>query len=391
MRVTHIITRLIVGGAQENTVASVLGLRRRSGLQVELITGPTEGCEGSLEAAFSGRTSTLLHSPHLIRAVNPWHDTLALRDLTRQLRRLKPDIVHTHSSKAGILGRLAARRAGVPIVVHTIHGPSFGAFQRAGANALFMAAERFAARHTTHFVSVAEAMTRQFLAAGIGRPEQFTRVFSGFELEPFQKAWNDPALRNRLGLASDDIVVGKVARLFELKGHDDLIDEAPAIVAACPRIKFLLVGDGSWRKRLEERVRSLSLERHFIFTGLVPPSEVASLVGVMDMLVHLSRREGLPRALSQALAAARPVAAYDCDGAGEVCFDGETGFLVPTGNRAKLRDAILHLANDAGLRERFGQKGQAFVRERFSVERMVSDLHALYLRLEHERVMKAPR
>lgn len=384
MRVTHIITRLIVGGAQENTVASVLGLSRLSGIQVELIAGPTEGCEGSLETALTGNALPLLRSPHLVRAVNPWHDSLALLDLTRQLRQLKPDIVHTHSSKAGVLGRLAARRARVPIVVHTIHGPSFGAFQGAGANALFTAAERIAARYTTHFVSVAEAMTRQFLAAGIGRPGQFTRVFSGFELEPFLKARNDSALRLALGFSSDDIVVGKVARLFELKGHDDLIDEAPAIVAACPRIKFLLVGDGSWRKRLEERVRSLSLERYFTFTGLVPPADVAAFVGVMDMLVHLSRREGLPRALPQALAAARPVVAYDCDGAGEVCMDGKTGFLVPIDDRARLRDAILRLANDAGLRERFGRTGQAFVRERFSVERMVSELHSLYLRLSQD-------
>jgi glycosyltransferase involved in cell wall biosynthesis len=234
-------------------------------------------------------------------------------------------------------------------------------------------------------------MTRQFLAAGIGRPEQFTRVFSGFMLEPFLHTRNDPALRRRLGLSPDDIVVGKVARLFELKGHDDLIDEAPAIVAACPRIRFLIVGGGPWRERLEERVRSLNLERHFIFTGLLPPTDVAAFVGVMDLLVHLSRREGLARALPQALAAERPVVAFDCDGAGEVCLDGETGFLVPIGDRAKLRDAILGLANDAGLRERFGRKGQAFVRERFSVEQMVSDLHALYLRLEHERAMKAPR
>lgn len=386
MRVTHIITRLIVGGAQENTVASVLGLGKCPGLKVQLITGPTEGCEGSLEGAFDDHPGVLLHSPHLIRAVHPWHDALALRDLTRQLHQLKPHIVHTHSSKAGVLGRLAARRAGVPAVVHTIHGPSFGAFQGAGANFVFTAAERFAARCTTHFVSVADAMTRQFLAAGIGRPEQFTRVFSGFELEPFIHARNDLELRSRLGFAPEDIVVGKIARLFELKGHDELIDEAPAIVAACPQIKFLIVGGGPWRERLEARVRGLGLERHFVFTGLVPPAAVASFVGVMDLLVHLSRREGLARALPQALAASRPVVAYDCDGAGEVCLDDETGFLVPVGSREKLRNAILRLAKNPELRERLGRQGQAFVRERFPVERMVAELHALYLRLAQEHL-----
>ncbi len=386
MRVTHIITRLIVGGAQENTVSSVLGLQQKPGLEVDLITGPTAGSEGSLESAFSKIPHALRLTPHLVRAVHPLRDWLALRDLTALLRERRPDIVHTHSSKAGILGRLAAQRAGVPIILHTIHGPSFGAFQGAAANLLFTAAERRAARCTTHFVSVADAMTRQFLIAGIGRPEQFTRVFSGFPLEPFLAAHNDPALRARLGLEPEDFVVGKIARLFRLKGHDDLIDVAPALIRQCPHLKFLLVGGGPWQGRLQDRVRSLNLERHFVFTGLVPPSEVPAYVGIMDALVHLSRREGLPRALPQALAAARPVVASDCDGAGEVCIDGKTGFLVPASDRKRLCDALLTLAANPALREQLGQQGQAFVKERFPVERMVDDLHDLYLKLARKHL-----
>ena len=386
MRVTHIITRLIVGGAQENTISSVLGLQHKPELEVDLITGPTTGSEGSLESAFSTTPGTLHVTPHLVRAVHPLRDWLALRDLTALLRERRPDIVHTHSSKAGILGRLAAQRAGVPILIHTIHGPSFGAFQGAAANLLFTAAERHAARCTTHFISVADAMTRQFLNAGIGRPEQFTRVFSGFPLQPFLAARNDPALRARLGLESEDFVVGKIARLFSLKGHDDLIDAAPALIRQCPHLKFLLVGGGPWKGRLQDRVRSLNLERHFVFTGLVPPSEVPAHVGIMDALVHLSRREGLPRALPQALAAARPVVAFDCDGAGEVCIDGKTGFLVPASDRKRLCAALLLLATNPALREQLGRQGQTFVKERFSVERMVDDLHDIYLTLARKHL-----
>ncbi len=386
MRVTHIITRLIVGGAQENTVSSVLGLQQKPGLEVDLITGPTTGSEGSLESAFSHHPGTLRLTPHLVRAVHPLRDWLALRDLTALLRERRPDIVHTHSSKAGILGRLAAQRAGVPILVHTIHGPSFGTFQGAAANLLFTAAERHAARCTTHFVSVADAMTRQFLEAGIGRPEQFTRVFSGFPLEPFLAARNEPALRARFGLEPEDFVVGKIARLFRLKGHDDLIDVAPALIRQCPRLKFLLVGGGPWHGRLQAHVRSLNLQRHFVFTGLIPPSEVPACVGIMDALVHLSRREGLPRALPQALAAARPVVAFDCDGAGEVCIDGKTGFLVPASDRKRLCDALLSLATNPALREQLGRQGQAFVKERFPVQRMVDDLHDLYVKLARQHL-----
>ena len=411
MRVTHVITRLIVGGAQENTITSVLGLRQKPGFEVNLISGPTTGPEGSLEVRLreAGRArhsvraapsdidpgahgvprpasdNLLTLVPELVRPVHPWKDFLALRRLTRIFREQHPHIVHTHSGKAGVLGRLAAQHAGVPIIVHTIHGPSFGPFQGALANRVFLTAERCAARATTHFVVVADAMKQQYLAAGIGRPEQYTKILSGFDLAPFLAAKNDLQLRARLGLAPEDFVVGKIARLFKLKGHDDLFAIASELVRRCPRVKFLFVGDGEWRSRFETLARSLGLEKNFVFTGLVPPEQVPALVGIMDVLVHLSHREGLPRALPQALTAARPVIAYDCDGAGEVCRDDETGFLIPPGDTRTLGERLLQLAQDAPLRERLGLRGQAVVIEKFSAERMVNDLHSLYLQLARER------
>ncbi len=381
MRVTHVITRLIVGGAQENTTASVLGLGAKPGVEVDLIAGPTLGPEGSLEPVLAGYPGLLTIVPHLVRPLHPWKDCLAWRELTGLFRARRPQIVHTHSGKAGILGRLAAARAGVPLIIHTIHGPSFGPFQGLLANWLFRAAERHAARGTTHFVVVADAMKQQYLAAGIGRPDQYTRIFSGFPLEPFLTATNDPQLRARLGLGPDDVVIGIIARLFKLKGHDDLLAIAPALVRSCPRIRFLFVGDGPWRGRFEDRARSRGLEKHVVFTGLVAPEAVPPLVGVMDLVVHLSLREGLARALPQALAAARPVVAYDADGAKEVCWENETGFLLRPGDLPGLRERLLRLAQDPVLRERLGRRGQQFVRERFGVQRMVDDLYQLYQRL----------
>ena len=381
MRVTHIITRLIVGGAQENTIATVLGLRRMSGVEVRLISGPTIGPEGSLEPDAEKIPGLLTHIPELVRPVHPWKDRLALRKLEEVLREQKPDIVHTHSGKAGILGRLAARRAGVPVVIHTIHGPSFGNFQNAAANFVFCAAEKYAARATTHFIVVADAMKAQYLAAGIGKPEQYTKIFSGFALAPFIAAKNDPELRSRLGIAPEDLVVGKIARLFKLKGHDDLFTVAPELVRQNRKIKFLLVGDGEWRARFEALAKSLGLEGHFIFAGLVPPAEVPRHVGVMDALVHLSLREGLPRALPQALAAGKPVVAYDCDGAGEVCLDEETGFLVKPGDLTGLKNRVLQLARDSALRAKLGKSGADFVRENFAIETMVDSIYNLYLKL----------
>jgi len=381
MRVTHVITRLIIGGAQENTIASVLGLREKFGVETNLISGPTTGPEGSLESTFHSHPGILTILPSLVRPVHPWKDLLAWQELTRLFRARAPDIVHTHSGKAGVLGRLAAQRAKVPCIVHTIHGPSFGPFQGPLPNFLFRAAERIAARSTTHFVSVADAMTQQYLAAGIGTPGQFTRIYSGFDLDPFLAAQDSPAERERWGLSPADMVVGKMARLAPLKGHEDLVAAAPLLIKQCPRMKFLLIGDGVLRNRLEARVRELGLAQHFIFTGLVPPNAVPGLLGIMDVLIHLSRREGLARALPQALAAARPVIATDCDGAREVCLNGQTGFLVRPGVVGELVQRLVELATNSKLRRQMGTRGQALVRERFSLERMLNDLYALYHRL----------
>ena len=389
MRVTHIITRLVVGGAQENTVASVLGLRQKPGVEVHLLSGPTTGPEGSLESELARLPDVLTRVPALVRPIHPLKDWLALRQLEKILREQKPDIVHTHSGKAGILGRLAARRAGVPVIVHHIHGPSFGPFQGPPANWIFTAAERYAAGVTTHFVCSAQAMTRLYLAAGIGRPEMYTRIFSGFPVEPFLNATNDLALRRQLGLNENHFVIGKIARLFKLKGHADLLAAFQNILPQIPHVRLLLVGDGALRNEIENQVRALGLQDKVIFTGLVPPGEVPRYVGIMDCLAHLSAREALSRALPQALAAGKPVVAYNFDGADEVCLEGETGFLVHTGDTATVAQRLLQLAGDAPLRERLGRQGQQFVRENFAVEQMVDNLYALYLKLAADAGVQA--
>jgi glycosyltransferase involved in cell wall biosynthesis len=381
MRVTHIITRLVLGGAQENTVATVLGLRDKSGVAVNLISGPTRGPEGSLEPAFVDFPGLLTIVPPLVRPVHPWKDVLATRHLTRLLRAGRPDIVHTHSGKAGILGRLAARRARVPIIIHHIHGPSFGPFQGPVPNFAFGTAEKLAGRLTTHFLCSANAMTRLYLEAGIGRPEMYTRVFSGFQVEPFLKAQNDPALRAQLGVPVGSFVVGKIGRLAPLKGHEDLLVTARAVLAANPETRFLIVGDGILRSQLEASARTLKIADKVIFTGLVPPAEVARYVGVMDCLVHLSSREAVSRALPQAMAAGKPVIAYNFDGADEVCIQGKTGFITPIGDTDSVARHLLRLASDNSLRVELGRAGQKFASENFRVEQMVDKIFDLYRQL----------
>ena len=381
MRITHVITRLVIGWAQENTLSTVLGLRQKPGVEVRLVSGPTIGPEGSLEPEAKKIPGLLTLVPELVRPVHPIKDFGALRKLEAIFRETKPDIVHTHSGKAGILGRLAARRAGVPVIIHHIHGPSFGNFQGPLANFVFTAAEKYAAGVTTHFICSAQAMARLYLAAGIGRPEMFTRIFSGFELAPFLDATNDPALRKKLGLAENDFVIGKIARLFKLKGHADLLAAFQKNLPKVPQARLLFVGDGALRGELENQVRAAGLTGKVIFTGLIPPNDVARYVGIMDCVAHLSWREALSRALPQALAAGKPVVAYDFDGADEICLENETGFLIRTGDVDAAAEKLLRLATDAGLRARFGERGRKFVQENFTVEKLVEEQYALYLKL----------
>jgi glycosyltransferase involved in cell wall biosynthesis len=397
MRVTHIITRLVLGGAQENTLATIAGLREKPGVEVNLISGPTTGPEGSLENEAQKILPVTRHSSlvtpftivaELVRAVHPLKDFIALRKLEKILRAQKPDLVHTHSGKAGILGRLAAKRAGVPIIIHHIHGPSFGNFQGTFANFIFTAAERRAANVTDHFFCSAAAMTRIYLAAGIGKPEMFTRIFSGFNLEPFLNATNDLVLRKKLGLAENHFVIGKIGRIFKFKGHADLLAAFAKILLQIPHARLLFVGDGALRGEIENRIRALGLDGKVIFTGLVPPAEVARYVGIMDCLAHLSYREALSRALPQALAARKPVVAYDFDGADEICLDNETGFIVRTGDIETAAQKLLQLANNPALRKKFGERGRQFVKENFSVEKMVDDQYNVYLKLAAERGLR---
>ncbi len=381
MRVAHVITRLIVGGAQENTVSSVLGLHEKPDVNVRLYCGHSSGLEGSLEPLVE-KTDGLFHLvPNLIRPVRPLNDLLAYRQLWREFDSFQPDIVHTHSGKAGFIGRLAAKHAGVPIIIHSIHGPSFGAFQGSLANALFRNAEHLAGRWTDHFITVADAMRDQYLDAGIGQADDYTRIPSGFDIGPFLRTENSPSERKSLGLSPSNFVVGKIARFFQLKGHDDLFDIAPRLARRIPNIRFLLVGDGVLRKRFERLAKQIGCEQNFVFTGLVPPSEIPSLVGMMDALVHLSRREGLPRVLPQAMAAAKPIVAFDCDGASEVCLDGKTGYLIEPGDSAKLEERLTKLAEEPTLRSELGQAGQTLVKKKFRIDQLVERQYELYQRL----------
>jgi glycosyltransferase involved in cell wall biosynthesis len=379
MRIVHIITRMIVGGAQENTRINCLDLVRDYGDDVTLITGPSLGAEGSLLDKYQDPDLKTILVPELIRSIRPWTDFRAARILQKHLTQLRPDVVHTHSAKAGILGRSVAWKLKIPCVVHTVHGAPFHPYQAWPVRKFYQICERWAARRCHRLISVADAMTDLLVEAKIAERSKFVTIYSGMDIEPFLNAdQNRLQLRKDLGIRPEDIVVGKIARLFHLKGHQYLLACAQRVVQADPRIRFLLVGDGILRESLEKEIASMGLKNHFIFTGLVPPHEIPDLIGAMDMLMHVSLREGLARALPQALLAGKPVISYDIDGAKEVVIEDQTGILLPPKSTQPLGDAILKLANDADLRTRLGLQGRLLCQERFGHQPMTKQIRRLY-------------
>ncbi len=381
MRVAHLITRMIVGGAQENTLLSCRDLIEQYGDEVLLVTGPALGPEGDLLQQGRGGEVPVRYVPSLRRAIHPGRDWQAYREIKQVLREFRPDVVHTHSAKAGILGRLAAWSLGVPAIVHTVHGAPFGPYDPWPRRTFYQACERYAARRCHALVSVADAMTDLMVGAGVAPREKFTTIYSGMDVEPFLKAdEHRERVRRELGYEPQHIVVGKIARLFELKGHEDVI-AAAMYLDRDPNFRFLFVGDGLWRDRLQKQIDAARMHDLFQFTGLVPPSRIPELLGAMDVLVHASQREGLARALPQALIAGKPVVSYDIDGAREVCLDGETGFLVRSGYFRDLCEPLRILAADAGLRERMGQEGRRRFTDQFRHETMTRRIRELYERL----------
>jgi len=394
MRIAHVITRLILGGAQENTVLCCEDLLRDYGDDVLLITGPPLGPEGSLlERARAGGVPLEI-IPELQRPIHPWRDAISYRRIQHALRRFRPEVVHTHSAKGGILGRAAAWSLGVPAVVHTVHGAPFHPYQGRAGRLLFQACEHWAARRCHAMVSVADAMTDLMVAAGVAPREKFTTIYSGMEVEPFLRSGEHrDRVRRELGYGPQHVVIGQIARLFHLKGHEDVIRAARTVIDAEPSARFLLVGDGMLRERLQRQIAAAGLVGHFQFTGLAPPERIPELLAATDIVVHASLREGLARVLPQALIAGKPVVSYDIDGAREVVIPNQTGFLVPpplprAWKRGQsplgsdgLATALKRLVADPALREHFGREGSRRFTDLFRHERMTARLRELYLKM----------
>ena len=378
IRVLHIITRMIVGGAQENTLLSVVGLDAMLEYDVTLLSGIDKGREGEMLSQ-AHETAHLIVLPEMGRSINPFSDLAAFWKLYKLIKAGRYHIVHTHSSKAGVLGRLAAWLAGTPLIVHTLHSLVFHDYQPWIVNRAWWLTKKICAPVTDFFISVSDVISEKAMAAGIAKPEMFRTVYSGMELDWFLNAKFDAdKVKKEFGIPLDSPVVGKIARLFPLKGHDQLMDAAPEIVKHVPNVRFFLIGDGLLLEHLQERALKYGILKNFVFAGLIDRKRIPEMIAAMDVVVHTSLREGLARVLPQSLAMGKPCVAFDIDGAREVVIDDYTGYLVKAFDSAGLAYGVAKLLENDELRKKFGENGRRHVDPNFRTEKMVADISEVY-------------
>ncbi len=383
MKIVHIITRLVLGGAQENTLITCKLLAQR-GHDVTLITGPAVGPEGELFEQTKNQKYKTIVVDKLIRPICPLYDSISYCQIKRHLRRLQPDIVHTHSAKAGILGRFAASSLKqAPKIVHTIHGLAFHPYQCNLLNKFYIAVEKSAAKQTDFFISVADAMTNQALAAGIGEPDKFVTAYSAIEEDDFLKPVSNEhkkQFRQKYGISEDAVVLVTIARLFMLKGHDYIIESAKTLSRQFENAVWLFVGDGNLSEHYKKQVCRLGLADRIKFAGLLSPKQIPLAIASSDILIHCSLREGLARTLPQAMLCGKPAISFDVDGAKEVVNEN-TGRLVEPKNVEQLTRSIAELIENRALREKLGAAGRESVKEKFAPQVMIDTIEAAYEKL----------
>lgn len=377
-KVLHPITRLIIGGAQENTMLTAQ-LLRADGWEVDVVSGPQTGSEGSLIETVRERGIPLILEPTLVREVNPVKDFLAIFRLARLMRQGKYSIVHTHSSKAGIVGRWAAKLAGVPIIVHTVHGWGHHDYQHPLVRAYYILLEKITLPITDKLIAVTGKDIDKGLRDGIGKRSDYLVIRSGIELDRFgHPQVPRETTRAAWGIPADAPLIGSVTRLSPQKAPLDFVRAAALVAQRYPNAYFMMVGDGPLRGEVEQLATELGIANRLVLTGL--RRDVPELLATFDLFALSSLWEGLPRVLLQAMATSLPVVATACDGSAEAIETGVNGFLVPPGEPTQLAERLCDLLEQPALAQQMGSAGYARVEE-FSDRGMVKAIAALYAEL----------
>ena len=371
-RVLRVMTRLNVGGPARQAVFLTEALRTR-GFETRLAWGASGEREGCMEPPVDLPAT---HLPSLTRELRPADDARSYVQLRSMMRRWGPAVVHTHLAKAGALGRAAAFRSNVPVVVHTFHGHVLQEYFSALKNQVFLRAERALASRTDALVAVAPEVRDELLAMGIGHPSRWHVVPVGVDTRGLLEARPDQRVaRARLGLPLDGPIVGCVGRLVPVKDHDTFFRAARRVLADRPDVTFVLAGDGESRDRLQ-RVATEMLGDRVRFLGWV--NDLPALYAAFDVVVLTSKLEGTPVALIEAAASGRPVVATNVGGVAQVVRDGNTGLLVPPRDDVAVAANVLMLLEDPEGARRMGDEGARWVHDRFSDARLADELAELY-------------
>ena len=375
LRVCNVITHLEVGGATEAAINACAHVDAER-FTTALVCGPSPAGERDARPLADELGVEVVVIPSLVRPIRPGRDLGAVRALRRTFRSWRPDIVHTHSSKAGFLGRLAARREDVAGIVHTVHGWSFHDHMTRSTRAFYVGLERRAARWTDRLVTVSELDRRKGLSAGIGAPDRYTVVRELNDVGRFLAADHNPAeALRRLGLARDQPVVGTLGRLSEQKDPATFVRTAAAISVQVPDARFVMIGDGPLRPEVERLAADLGLHDRFLVTGVL--RDVAEVLPALDVFVLTSRWEGMPLVLPQAMASEVPVVASTADGNRELVHDGDNGLLAPPGAPDAFAEHAVRLLRDPSLRERLVTAGRQTARG-FTLDETVPRLERVY-------------
>ena len=388
IKVAHIIARMITGGADENTLFTIEGLSKEK-YEIDLITG--EEFDKDILNKVKNHPFDIIQIKGLKWKLNFLHDTIVLLKLIKLLKKKQYDIVHTHTTKAGILGRIAAYLSGVPVIVHGLHGSTFQAFNSGLLNWLLFLFERFTDRFTDAYISVSKVLSETYIEKGIGKKDNHYTVYSGMELSKFYHARDKINYQEKykeLGINEGEFLIGNVARLETRKGHQFLLDAFKNVVGEQKygQVKLLIIGEGNKRKYLENYVKELNLGDKVIFTGY--REDVEELMPLMDIFVLTSLREGLPRVLVQAAAVGIPSVAFNVDGVPEIIKDNYNGFLVKVKDVKQLENRIVRYMNNKELVLLHGQKGREFIENKWSIEGMVDRIDKIYQDLVEKKINK---
>ncbi|GMV99747.1 MAG: hypothetical protein AMXMBFR84_08860 [Candidatus Hydrogenedentota bacterium] len=385
IRVAHIITRMCKGGAQENTFHTCR-LMNRERYEVDLIAGPVPPGEICMEGAVRDAGVELIPISSLCRTPHPLRDWRAYRSLARLIRQRQYHIVHTHTSKAGILGRFAARTVGTPIIIHTPHGHIFTGYFSDLTTRFFVAWERRAAAFTDTMIALTERGIEEHLERRIGVREKWTAIFSGIDLSPYERARaRRPLTRKALGVRDDEVLIGAVGRLEPVKGFSYVVDAAREVLEHHGEARFVLVGDGSLRGALADLARPLGDRFHL----LGQRDDIPDLMAAFDVFVLPSLNEGMGRVLLEAGAAGVPSVATAVGGVPDVVVDGVTGLLTAPRDARALAHGLRSLIRDRDLRERMGAASRTRIDPYYGLDRMVRGIEDVYERLLKEKGIDA--